>query len=84
MSRGRLPKRIVFGNFEGAVRKGRDGKKKELIDCVQSDVRAFGVSGNSKRRRLRQGCGMGKALTSFFNDLFPVQQTTSGIGHRAK
>ena len=29
MSGGRLPKRIVFGNLEGAVRKGRGGKEKE-------------------------------------------------------
>ena len=28
MSGGRLPKRIVFGNLEGAVRRGRDGKEK--------------------------------------------------------
>ena len=29
MSGGRLPKRIVFGNLEGAVRRGRDGKENE-------------------------------------------------------
>ena len=29
MSGGRLQKRIVFGNLEGAVQRGRDGKKKE-------------------------------------------------------
>ena len=29
MSGGRLPKRIVFGNLEGAVRRGRNGKEKE-------------------------------------------------------
>ena len=28
MSGGRLPKRIVFGNLEGAVRRGRSGKEK--------------------------------------------------------
>ena len=28
MSGGRLPKRIVFGNLEGAVRRGRGGKEK--------------------------------------------------------
>ena len=27
MSAGRLPKRIVFGNLEGAVRRGRVGKE---------------------------------------------------------
>ena len=43
MSGGRLPKRIVFGNLEGAVRRGRGGKEKEWTDCVQSDIRAFGI-----------------------------------------
>ena len=48
MSGGRLPKRIVFGNLEGAVRRGRDGKEKEWTDCVQSDIRAFGITGDWK------------------------------------
>ena len=48
MSGGRLPKRIVFGNLEGAVRRGRGGKKKEWTDCVQSDIRAFGIAGDWK------------------------------------
>ena len=43
MSGGRLPKRIVFGNLEGAVRRGRGGKEKEWTDCVHSDIRAFGI-----------------------------------------
>ena len=44
MSGGRLPKRIMFGNLEGAVRKGRGGKEKEWTDCVQSDIRSFGIT----------------------------------------
>ena len=48
MSGGRLPKRIVFGNLEGAERRGRGGKGKEWIDCVQSDIRAFGIAGDRK------------------------------------
>ena len=32
MSGGRLPKRIVFGNLEGAVRRGRGVKEKEWTD----------------------------------------------------
>ena len=35
---------VVFGNLEGAVRRGRGGKEKEWIDCVQSDIRAFGIA----------------------------------------
>ena len=47
MSGRRLPKRIVFGNLEGAVRRGRGGKEKEWTDCVQSDIiRAFGIAGD--------------------------------------
>ena len=48
MSGGRLPKRIVFGNLEGAVRRGRSGKEKEWTDCVQSDIRAFVITGDWK------------------------------------
>ena len=52
MSGGRLPKRIVFGNLEGAVRRGRGGKEKEWTDCVQSDIRAFGIAGDWKATAL--------------------------------
>ena len=45
MSGGRLPKRIMFGNLEGAVRRGRDGKENKWTDCVQSGMRAFGITG---------------------------------------
>ena len=42
MSGGWLPKRVMFGNLEGAVRRGRGGKEKKWTDCVQSDIWAFG------------------------------------------
>ena len=48
MSGGRLPKRIMFGNLEGAVRRGRGRKEKEWTDCVESDIRAFGITGDWK------------------------------------
>ena len=48
MSGGRLPKRIVFEKLEGAVRRGRGGKEKKWTDCVQSDIRAFGIVGDWK------------------------------------
>ena len=51
MSGERLPKRIMFGNLEGAVRRRRGGKEKEWTDCVQSDIRAFGITGDWKRCR---------------------------------
>ena len=52
MSGGRLPKRIVFGNLEDAVRRGRDGKEKKWTDCVQSDIRAFDIAGDWKATTL--------------------------------
>ena len=55
MSGGRLPKRIAFGNLEGAVRRGRGGKEKEWTDCVQSDIRAFGIAGDWKATALQAG-----------------------------
>ena len=50
-SGGRLPKRTMFENLEGAVRRGRGGKEKEWTDCVQSDIRAFGITEDWKRWR---------------------------------
>ena len=38
--------RMMFGNLEGTVRRGRGGKEKEWTDCVQSDIRAFGITGD--------------------------------------
>ena len=35
---------MMLGNLEGAVRRGRGGKEKEWTDCVQSDIRAFGIA----------------------------------------
>ena len=46
MSGGRLTKRIIFGNFEGAMRRGQSGKEKELADCLRSDVRTFVIAGD--------------------------------------
>ena len=53
MNGGRLPKRIIFGNLEGAVRRGRGEKEKEWTDCVQSDIRAFGITGGWKAMALK-------------------------------
>ena len=53
MGGGRLPKRVMFGNLEGAVRRGRSGIEKEWTDCVQSDIRAFGITGDWKTMALK-------------------------------
>ena len=53
MSGGRLPKRIMFGNLEGKVRRGRGGKEKEWTDCVQSEIRAYGITGDWKAIALK-------------------------------
>ena len=52
MSGGLLPKRVVFGNLEGAVRKGRDGNEKAWINCVQSNIWAFGIARDWKATAL--------------------------------
>ena len=53
MSDGRLPNKAnrVRKNLEAAERRGRGGKEKEWTDCVQSDIRAFGISGEIGKRR---------------------------------
>ena len=53
MNGGWLPKRIVFGNLEGAVQRGRGGKEKEWADCVQGDIRAPGIAGDWKTTVLK-------------------------------
>ena len=53
MSGGRLPKRIMFGNLEGAVRRGRAEKENKWTDCVQSDIWAFGITGDWKSIALK-------------------------------
>ena len=42
----------MLGNLEGAVRRGRGGKEKEQTDCAQSDIRAFGIAGDSEAMAL--------------------------------
>ena len=48
MPGGRLPKRIVFGNLEGAVWRGWGQKELEWVDCVQSYACTFGIAGDWK------------------------------------
>ena len=38
---------------EGAVRRGQGGNEKERIDCVQSDIRAFVITGDWKATALK-------------------------------
>ena len=35
------------------MRRGRGGKEKEYTDCVQSDIRAFGITGDWKTMALK-------------------------------
>ena len=53
MTGGRLPKRTVFEKLEGAVRRGWGGKEKEWTDCLQSDIRAFGITQDWKVTALK-------------------------------
>ena len=43
----------MLGNREGAVRRGWGGKEKEWTDCVQSDIRAFGIKEDWKAMALK-------------------------------
>ena len=43
----------MFKNLEGTVRRGRGGKEKEWTDCVRSDIRAFGITGDWKGTALK-------------------------------
>ena len=45
----------MFENLQDAVRRGRGGKEKEWIDCVQSDFRAFSITGDWKATALKAG-----------------------------
>ena len=45
MDARRLPRRLILGKLDGARERGRGGKEKEWVDCVEKDVRAFGISG---------------------------------------
>ena len=59
MSGGRLPKkRIVFGNLEGAVRRGRDGKEKERTDANRMTSGRFGIAGDWKATALEAEVGI--------------------------
>ena len=35
------------------MRRGRGGKEKERTDCVQSDIQAFGITGDWKTKALK-------------------------------
>ena len=48
MSGGRLPKQIMFGNLEDAMRRGRNGKEKDWANILRSDVRVLGIAGDWK------------------------------------
>ena len=52
MDDGRLLKRNVSRNLDDAVRRGRSGKEKELVDRLQSDACAFDMESEWKRTAL--------------------------------
>ena len=56
MSGGHLPNKgiFMFGHHEGAVLRERGGKENEWIECVQSDIRAFGITEDWKGTALEE------------------------------
>ena len=57
----------MFGNLEGAVRRGQGGKEKERTDCVQSDIRVFGIAGDWKAMALKAEVWVEAARLFFFS-----------------
>ena len=53
MSGGRLPKQSESCSETSRVQCGEDRKEKEWTDCVQSDIRAFGITVDWKARSLK-------------------------------
>ena len=43
----------MLGDLEGAVRRGRGGKKKVWTECVQNHIRAFGIAGGREATALK-------------------------------
>ena len=54
MDARRLPRRIILRALDGARKRGRGGKEKEWIDCVERDVRSFGISGDWESLSLQE------------------------------
>ena len=51
----RLPKRVMSGELENAVRREPGGKEKEWTDCVADDLRLFGNTGDWSTAALDPG-----------------------------
>ena len=85
MSGGQSPKRIMFGNLASVVRRGQGGKEKEWTDCVQSDIRAFGMTGDLKAMALKAEVWV-EAVTEGGRRLWPrgreKRKTRSDIARR--
>ena len=55
MDARRLPRwLIILGKLDGARKRGRGGKEKEGVDCVEKDVRASGISGDWEALSLQE------------------------------
>ena len=44
----------ILGKLDVARKRGRGGKEKEWVDCVEKDVRAFGISGDWEALSLQE------------------------------
>ena len=54
----RLPKRVMSGELENAGKRGPGGKEKEWTDCVENDLRLFGVTWTGEPPHLTLGHGI--------------------------
>ena len=51
----RLPKRVMSGELENAVKRGPGEKEKEWTDCVADDLRLFDITGDWSTAALDPG-----------------------------
>ena len=54
MNARRLPRRLILGKLNGARKRGRGGKEKEWVDCVEKDVRALASRETGRRCHCRK------------------------------
>ena len=54
MDARRLPRRLILGKRDGARKRERGGKEKVWVDCVEKDVRTFGISGDWEALSLQE------------------------------
>ena len=66
------------------MRRGRRGKEKEWTDCVQSDIRAFGIAGGWKATALEAEVWVGEVVIAHESAEFCEEATPIGVVDESK